>query len=129
MSNSVTVRLGHENYMSNYSQFPISIKSGKGMILTDEDGKEYLDFVAGIAVNALGYGDEDERKALLSVIEEGVLHTSNLYSETSTAWTRYLFSLCPVTPVESVIILSSTVTSTESSRNASICLCERTSDR
>ena len=79
MSNSVTVRLGRENYMSNYSQFPISIKSGKGMILTDEDGKEYLDFVAGIAVNALGYGDEDEKKALLAVIEEGVLHTSNLY--------------------------------------------------
>ncbi len=79
MSNNVTVRLGKENYMSNYSQFPISIKSGKGIVLTDEDGKEYLDFVAGIAVNALGYGDEDEKKALLSVIESGVLHTSNLY--------------------------------------------------
>lgn len=79
MSNNVTVRLGKENYMPNYSQFPISIKSGKGIVLTDEDGKEYLDFVAGIAVNALGYGDEDEKKALLSVIESGVLHTSNLY--------------------------------------------------
>ncbi len=65
--------------MSNYSQFPIAIKSGKGIVLTDEDGKEYLDFVSGIAVNALGYGDEEEKKALLSVIESGVLHTSNLY--------------------------------------------------
>ena len=79
MSNLETVRLGRANYMPNYSQFPISIQRGKGMALTDEDGKEYLDFVAGIAVNALGYGNEDEKKALLAVIEEGVLHTSNLY--------------------------------------------------
>ena len=79
MSNKDTVKLGTENYMHNYSQFPISIKSGKGIILVDEDGKEYLDFVAGIAVNALGYGDEEESKALLDVIDSGVLHTSNLY--------------------------------------------------
>lgn len=79
MTNSQTVSLGKENYMHNYSQFLISIKSGKGVVLKDEDGKEYLDFVAGIAVNALGYGDEDERNALLEVLDEGVLHTSNLY--------------------------------------------------
>ena len=79
MTNNAVVELGKKNYMNNYSQFPIAIASGKGMYLKDEDGNEYLDFVAGIAVNALGYGDEDEKKALLSVIEEGVLHTSNLY--------------------------------------------------
>lgn len=79
MSNQEIVQLGKENYMGNYSQFPIAIRSGKGITVTDEDGKEYLDFVAGIAVNALGYGDEDEKKALLSVIDSGVLHTSNLY--------------------------------------------------
>ena len=79
MSNHEIVSLGKQNYMSNYSQFPIAIRSGKGICLTDEDGKEYLDFVAGIAVNALGYGNEDEKKALLEVIESGVFHTSNLY--------------------------------------------------
>lgn len=79
MTNNAVVELGKKNYMNNYSQFPIAIASGKGMYLKDEDGNEYLDFVAGIAVNALGYGDEDEKKALLSVIEEGVLHISNLY--------------------------------------------------
>ena len=79
MSNKDIAELGKKNYMQNYSQFPIAIKSGKGIVLTDEDGNEYLDFVAGIAVNALGYGDEEEKKALLSVIESGVLHTSNLY--------------------------------------------------
>ena len=41
MSNQEIVALGKENYMSNYSQFPVAIKSGKGMVLTDEDGKEY----------------------------------------------------------------------------------------
>ena len=79
MSDESIVKLGRANYMNNYSQFPIAIKSGRGIVLEDEDGRQYLDFVAGIAVNALGYGDEDEKKALLSVIESGVLHTSNLY--------------------------------------------------
>ena len=77
--NDDIVKLGKENYMNNYAQFPIAIKSGKGVTVIDEDGKSYLDFVAGIAVNALGYGDEDEKKALLDVISSGVLHTSNLY--------------------------------------------------
>ena len=79
MTNSDIVRMGEANYMHNYAQTPIAFKSGKGMYLTDEDGRSYLDFVAGIAVNALGYGDEDEKKALLSVIEDGILHTSNLF--------------------------------------------------
>lgn len=77
--NDDIVKLGKENYMNNYAQFPIAIKSGKGVTVIDEDGKSYLDFVAGIAVNALGYGDEDEKKALFDVISSGVLHTSNLY--------------------------------------------------
>ena len=50
MSNKSTIGLAAENYMKNYAQFPVSIKSGKGMYVTDEDGKSYLDFVAGIAV-------------------------------------------------------------------------------
>ena len=79
MTNAEVAALARENYMKNYSQFPIAIKGGKGMYLFDEDGKSYLDFVAGIAVNALGYGDEDERNALLEVMDSGVLHTSNLY--------------------------------------------------
>lgn len=79
LTNSEVVSLAKKNYMNNYAQAPVAIKSGRGMMLTDEDGKEYLDFVSGIAVNALGYADEDIRKALLEVLDEGVLHTSNLY--------------------------------------------------
>ena len=50
------------------------------------DGKEYLDFVAGIAVNALGYGDEQLSAALKRVIDGGLLHCSNLY------WNPYAVS-------------------------------------
>ena len=79
MANKDIVALAKSNYMNNYAQFPIAIKSGKGMRVTDEDGKEYLDFVAGIAVNILGYGNEDEIKAINDTLASGVLHTSNLY--------------------------------------------------
>ena len=79
MTNEQIVALAKANYMDNYSQYPIAISHGKGTVLWDEDGASYLDFVAGIAVNALGYGDEDEKEALLKVVEDGVLHTSNLY--------------------------------------------------
>lgn len=79
MTNEQIVALAKANYMDNYAQYPIAISHGKGTVLWDEDGASYLDFVAGIAVNALGYGDEDEKEALLKVVEDGVLHTSNLY--------------------------------------------------
>lgn len=79
MTNEQIVALAKANYMDNYAQYPIAISHGKGTVLWDEDGASYLDFVAGIAVNALGYGDKDEKEALLKVVEDGVLHTSNLY--------------------------------------------------
>lgn len=53
--------------------------AGEGCRLIDEEGHEYLDFVAGIAVNALGYGDAGITTALVSALESGVIHTSNLY--------------------------------------------------
>ena len=51
---------------------------GKGVRLYDVDGNEYLDFGAGIAVCALGYGDPDYEEALKNQIGK-LLHTSNLY--------------------------------------------------
>lgn len=56
----------------------IEMAAGEGVYLIDTDGKRYLDFVSGIAVNALGYGDA----GLVSTIREaanGLLHVSNLY--------------------------------------------------
>lgn len=61
-----------------YNRFPVVLDHGKGVRLYDVDGNEYLDFGAGIAVCALGYGDPDYEEALKNQIGK-LLHTSNLY--------------------------------------------------
>jgi acetylornithine/N-succinyldiaminopimelate aminotransferase len=61
-----------------YKRAPVEFVSGEGVHLIDRDGRRYLDFVSGIAVNALGYGDEGLRAALHSAAD-GLIHTSNLY--------------------------------------------------
>jgi predicted acetylornithine/succinylornithine family transaminase len=53
--------------------------SGAGCRLSDANGRSYLDFTSGIAVNALGYGDATIETSLLSALRTGLLHTSNLY--------------------------------------------------
>jgi predicted acetylornithine/succinylornithine family transaminase len=61
-----------------YGRFPIIFESGSGVILKDDKGKSYLDFVAGIAVNALGYGDEGYAETLKEQALK-MCHVSNLY--------------------------------------------------
>lgn len=73
------VAMGRDAIMHTYAQFPVVFVSGHDCTLVDSKGKEYLDFVAGIAVNALGYGDPILADALKHVIDGGVLHCSNLY--------------------------------------------------
>ncbi len=68
-----------KNYIMNtYASFPIVLKTGKGVYLWDEEGKKYLDFVAGIAVNVLGYSDEKYIQAISEQLEK-IHHCSNLY--------------------------------------------------
>jgi acetylornithine/succinyldiaminopimelate/putrescine aminotransferase len=52
---------------------------GSGVELFDANGKAYLDLASGIAVNALGYGDEGIRKAIIAALDTGLVHVSNLY--------------------------------------------------
>ncbi len=61
-----------------YNRFPVVFEKGEGVYLTDVEGKKYLDFGAGIAVFALGYGNREYEDALKSQIEK-IIHTSNLY--------------------------------------------------
>ena len=61
-----------------YNRFPVVFERGEGVHLYDRDGKEYLDFGAGIAVYALGYGNQAYSRALKEQIDD-ILHTSNLY--------------------------------------------------
>ncbi|WP_292210491.1 aspartate aminotransferase family protein [Butyrivibrio sp.] len=61
-----------------YNRYQIVLDKGDGVYLYDIDGKEYLDFVAGIAVFALGYNNKEYNDALKAQIDK-VLHTSNYY--------------------------------------------------
>ena len=66
------------NVLHTYNRFPIVMESGRGITVTDTDGKEYMDFAAGIAVYALGYCDPEYNAALHAQIDQ-IIHTSNLY--------------------------------------------------
>jgi len=61
-----------------YGRAPFVFDRGHGTRLVDADGKVYLDFVAGIAVNALGYDDEEVCSAIAEQAHK-LIHTSNLY--------------------------------------------------
>ncbi|WP_035767862.1 aspartate aminotransferase family protein [Butyrivibrio sp. NC2002] len=61
-----------------YNRFQIVLDKGNGVTLYDLDGKEYLDFVSGIGVFALGYGNKEYNDALKNQIDK-IIHTSNYY--------------------------------------------------
>lgn len=73
------IETGKKHFMNTYAQLPIVLTGGKGSYITDLAGKTYLDFVGGIAVNALGYGDQRLAAALKEVLDSGLTHCSNLY--------------------------------------------------
>lgn len=64
--------------METYKRFPLVFDKGQGCVLTDINGKEYLDFMSGIAVNALGYADPGLIEAMKTQMEK-LVHVSNLY--------------------------------------------------
>ena len=65
--------------LGTYRRAPMELVRGAGVELFDADGKVYLDFVAGIAVNALGYADAGVDAAMRAALEDGLVHVSNLY--------------------------------------------------
>ncbi|MFL5565894.1 MAG: aspartate aminotransferase family protein, partial [Gemmatimonadaceae bacterium] len=68
--------------LSTYKRAPMELVRGEGVELIDAEGKRYLDFASGIAVNALGYGDTGITRAITEALETGLIHTSNLYRTT-----------------------------------------------
>lgn len=77
-TSEVYIEKGEKNLLHTYNRFSIVLDHGKGVYLYDVDGKEYLDFSAGIAVFALGYGNRVYNDALKRQIDK-LMHTSNLY--------------------------------------------------
>lgn len=67
-----------EHLVQSYKRPPFVIVRGEGATLYDADGKAYSDWVAGIAVNALGYSDPGLTE-VLRVASGGLIHMSNLY--------------------------------------------------
>jgi acetylornithine aminotransferase len=65
--------------MNTYARQPVAFVRGEGVWLWDEAGKKYLDALAGIAVNTLGYAHPRLTRALSARIASGVIHTSNLW--------------------------------------------------
>ena len=73
-----TIPLEHTYLLQVYARPDFVLDHGEGCRVTDTEGREYIDCVAGIAVNALGYGDPDLQRALIE--QSGKLwHVSNLY--------------------------------------------------
>ena len=77
--------------LQTYKRPPFVLERGAGMTLYDTEGRAYLDWVSGIAVNALGYGDPDITRAAQDALDAGIIHLSNLYhSAPHTAVARLL---------------------------------------
>jgi acetylornithine/N-succinyldiaminopimelate aminotransferase len=68
-----------EYVVQSYARPNFVLTHGTGMTLYDETGKGYQDWVAGIAVNALGYGDPGIATAMQQQLATGIIHLSNLY--------------------------------------------------
>lgn len=78
MNNREVAKLTDKYVANTYTRYPIALVRGKGARVWDADGKEYLDFLAGIAVNGLGHC----HPAVVRAIEQQakkLLHVSNLY--------------------------------------------------
>ena len=87
-----------------YKRFPLTIVSGKGSVVTDENGKNYIDLGTGIAVNSFGVADEVWQKAVTEQIGK-VQHMSNLYYTEPCA--RLAELLCEKTGMKKVFFSNS----------------------
>ncbi len=73
-------QLQYDQYLlRNYGPPPLSLVSGKGSYVRDDEGREYLDFTAGIAVNALGHAHPDWVRAVTDQAAK-LVHCSNLFA-------------------------------------------------
>ena len=78
MSMNEQMEESEASILHTYNRFPVVFEKGDGCYLYDSEGKEYLDFAAGIAVNSLGYHYPGYDEALKDQIDK-LMHISNLY--------------------------------------------------
>ena len=75
---SDTKKIDKEYIVGTYARFPLEIVRGKGSLVYDENGKEYIDLGTGIAVNTFGVADDEITQAVTDQMNK-FSHTSNLY--------------------------------------------------
>ncbi len=78
MNNEQWVQRGNDVFVGTYSRFPVMMVRGEGCRLWDADGKEYLDFLAGIAVCSLGHCHPAVTRAISEQAGQ-LVHVSNLF--------------------------------------------------
>ena len=92
-------------YVANtYNRFPLQLVSGKGSVVKDEQGKEYIDLGTGIAVNTFGIADDVWQQAVTEQLSR-LQHTSNLYYTEPCA--RLAQMLCERTGMKKVFFSNS----------------------
>lgn len=92
-------------YIANtYARFPVVITDGKGSLLFDEDGKEYIDLSTGIAVSTFGAADGEWVTAVTAQLNR-IQHTSNLYY--TAPQTELAETLCKRTGLKKVFFSNS----------------------
>ena len=64
--------------LQTYNRYPVVLSRGKGVFVYDVEGKRYLDFIAGLGVNALGHAHPRVVKAIREQASK-LIHISNLY--------------------------------------------------
>ena len=73
------IERGENAVLHTYNRFPVVLERGEGVHLYDLEGKEYLDFGAGIAVFSLGYGNQEYDQALkIRLINSCILRTCTI---------------------------------------------------
>ncbi|MDR1616563.1 MAG: aspartate aminotransferase family protein [Syntrophomonadaceae bacterium] len=78
MNNAELAAVGSEYVMNTYARYPFALVKGKGSRVWDADGREYLDFIGGIAVCVLGHSDQRLNNVLREQSEK-LWHCSNLF--------------------------------------------------
>ena len=107
----MNVKAADQEYIANtYSRFDLQIVSGRGSLVYDDAGKEYIDLGSGIAANAFGVCDAYWQQAVIEQVMR-VQHTSNLYYTEPQA--RLAKLLCEKTGMKKVFFSNSGAESNE----------------
>ena len=105
-----TISIDKEYVAGTYARFPLELVSGKGSVLTDDNGKRYIDMGSGIAVSSFGIADDIWQKAVTEQLGK-LPHTSNLYYTSPCALLAK--ALCEKTGMKKVFFSNSGAESNE----------------